>query len=239
MKPLLFVRADPSETFGVAPSAVASGGAEIRIWEAISSEPAPDLAEHSGVVVFGSTYNVEHADEQPFIKEVGALTREAVGAKLPVLGSCFGAQILAWSLGARVEKSDVREVGFEPIRPLAPAASDVLTSHLSDGDPEFQWHMDTFELPEGAVLLVRGDAVENQAFRFGDRAWGIQFHFEIDSAEIELWLDEYAREGDLLAEWGKTTDQVRDERDRYIAGHERRGTQIFRRFVEVCQEAEA
>lgn len=233
------MRADPFETFGVAPSAVSSAGAEVRIWEAISDEPAPDVSDCSGIVMFGSTYNVEHADEQPFIKEIGALASRALEAGVPLLGSCFGAQVLAWTLGSEVKKSAVREVGFEPIRPAPQAAGDRLTSHLRDGDNEFQWHMDTFDLPGGCTRLVSGDDVENQAFRFGDLTWGIQFHFEIDSAEIEMWLDAYAREGDLLADWGKTPDQIRRERDANIAGHESRGKEIFRRFVEVCQEAEA
>ena len=113
MKPILFVRADPFETFGVAPGAVASAGGEVLVWEAISNEPAPPLSGCAGIVTFGSTYNVEHADEQPFISQIGALARDAVSAGVPFLGSCFGAQLLAWTLGAEVKKSDVREVGFE------------------------------------------------------------------------------------------------------------------------------
>src|SRR5205085_1078742 len=134
MKPILFVRADPFETFGVAPGAVASAGGEVLVWEAISNEPAPPLSGCAGIVTFGSTYNVEHADEQPFISQIGALARDAVSAGVPFLGSCFGAQLLAWTLGAEVKKSDVREVGFEPIRPLEAAKEDRLTAHLRDAD---------------------------------------------------------------------------------------------------------
>ena len=59
----------------------------------------------AGVVVFGSSFNVEHADEQPFIKEVRELTREAVDTGVPYLGVCFGAQMLAWSLDAEITKA--------------------------------------------------------------------------------------------------------------------------------------
>ena len=66
-----------------------------------------------GVVLLGSTYNVEHAEQQPFIKEVRELTLEAMDREIPFLGMCFGAQVLAWSLDAEVGKAPNREVGFE------------------------------------------------------------------------------------------------------------------------------
>src|SRR5438093_1495119 len=155
MEPILLVRCDAFETYGVAPSALAAAGATTRIWDAV--DPAaerPDLADASGVVVFGSTSNVEHADERPFIKEVADLTHEAVERGVPFLGLCFGAQILAWALGADVIKARVRELGFEPIRALPAAADDPVLSPYGDGDPVFHWHEDTFQLPEGATLLA-------------------------------------------------------------------------------------
>ena len=106
----------------------------------------------------------------------------------------------------------MREVGFEPIRPTSAASDDLLLSHLRDGDMAFQWHQDTVELPEGAVLLARGDRVPVQAFRVGDRAWGVQFHFEVDREEIDWWVDVYRdKGGDIAREWGKSEAAVRDE----------------------------
>ena len=239
MKPILFVRCDVVDTFGIAPGAVADAGAEIRTWDAI--DPAterPSLDEVGGVVVFGSTYNVEHADEQPFIKEVRELTREAIDRGVPLVGSCFGAQMVAWSLDAGVGKSPVREVGFEPIHMTSAAGDDPLVAHWSDGDMGFQWHMDTFDLPAQARLLAKGDGVPNQAYRVGERTWGIQWHFEIDAAELELWLTEYADAGgDIEREWGKTNEQVRDEAARFMATHERKGRATFRAFVEQVRAA--
>ena len=232
MRPLLFARCDALETFGVAVRAVEDAGAEVRIWDAI--DPAagrPEVGEVDGVVLFGSSYNVEHADEQPFIKELRELTREALERGTPFLGVCFGAQVLAWALDAEVGKAPVREVGFEPIHPTPPAASDPLLSHYEDGDMVFQWHMDTFELPEGAELLATGDGVRNQAYRVNDRTWGVQYHFEIDEAEIGSWLEAFAREADLGPTWGKTNEQVLEESRRYLAEHERKGRETFRRFV--------
>jgi GMP synthase (glutamine-hydrolysing) len=232
MTTILFARCDQADTFGVAPSAVEAAGAAIRVWHAVHPAVArPSLDDVDGVVVFGSTLNVEHADEQPFMKEVSELMREAMARRTPVLGVCFGGQLLAWTLDAEVGKGPVRELGFEPVHPTEDAVHDPLFSHLVDGDLAFQWHMDTFALPESATLLLTGDQVTNQAFRYGDRAWGTQFHFEVDAAEIELWLEEFARHGDLESEWGKTPQQMLDERDRHVRAHEERGREIFTRFT--------
>ena len=238
MKPLLFVRCDRVDTFGIAPSAVEDAGAEVRVWEAIDGSEAPPLDQVGGVVVFGSTYNVEHADEAPFIKLVRDLTGEAIDTGVPVLGSCFGAQMIAWTLDAPVGKAPEREVGFEPIRPTAAAGDDPLLAHWRDGDMGFQWHMDTFELPAGAELLATGDRVRNQAYRVGERTWAIQWHFEIDAAEIELWLTEFSEAGgDIAGDWGKTNEQVRDEAARFVSTHEAKGRETFRAFVEQVRAA--
>jgi GMP synthase (glutamine-hydrolysing) len=238
MTTLLFVRFDDDDTFGVAPAAVEAAGAQIQVWNPSDpSQTRPRLDGVDGIVVFGSVDNVEHADEKPFIKDAADLMHEAVHERTPVLGVCFGGQLLAWALDAPVGKGPVRELGFEEIHPTPAADHDPLFSLLADGDRAFQWHMDTFGLPEGAELLATGDAVANQAFRYGDLAWGTQFHFEVDRAEVELWLDEFSSQGDLEAEWGKPPERVVDEMDRFIAEHETRGREIFERFAHVASSA--
>lgn len=232
MTVILFVRCDKADSFGVAPSAVEAAGAALRVRDAIVEDGLrPALDDVDGVVVFGSTFNMEHADEQPFIKETSDLMREAMDRRIPLLGVCFGGQLLAWTLDAEVGRSAVREVGFEPIHPTQHAVDDVLFSHLMDGDMAFQWHLDTFALPPGAKLLMTGDQVTNQAFRIGDLAWGTQFHLEVNGPEIEYWLEEFRYLGDLETEWGKSPQRVRDESDRHMKEHEDRGREIITRFT--------
>jgi GMP synthase-like glutamine amidotransferase len=238
MKPILFVHCDEVDTFGVAPDAVTAAGAHVQVWDALDRDaPRPDLDQVDGVVLFGSTYNVEHAAQQPFIKEVRELTLDALDQRIPFLGVCFGAQVLAWSLDAHVGKAAAREVGFEPVHLEPEAAGDPLLSHYRDGDMIFEWHMDTFEPPPGAELLATGDRVRHQAFRMGERAWAIQWHLEIDRPELESWLDIFGQEGDLLAEWGKSAEAVRAEADAFMAGHEARGRELFTRFAGVVRES--
>ena len=120
MKPILFVRCDAVDTLGVAPDAMLTSGAEIEVWDSVDPDTSrPDLTDMGGVVLLGSTYNVEHAEEQPFIKEVRELTLEAIDREIPFLGICFGAQVLAWSLDAEIKKAPVARGRFR----AAPARS--------------------------------------------------------------------------------------------------------------------
>jgi GMP synthase (glutamine-hydrolysing) len=232
MSRLLFVRADEFETFGIARASVEDAGAEVTVWEAIAGEPRPGLDGFDGVVMFGSSFNVEHADEQPFIHDLRELTLDSLETGTPFMGICFGAQVLAWSLGAPIVKAPVREVGYVPVRPLPTASADPIVGHYDDGDMVFQWHMDTFELPEAATLLASGDDVANQAYRVGENAWATQWHFEIDRPEIELWTGEVA--DTVEAEWGKSPAQLFAEADIHQRRHEEQGAETFRRFAKVA-----
>jgi len=233
MKPLLFAKADADETFGIATTAVADVGAPIRVWDAIHGEPVPPLDDVSGVVVFGSSNNIDEADEQPFIGQLRAMTLDALDRGTPYLGICFGAQMLAWSLGAAIRRSPVREIGYVPLRPLAAANDDQLLSHYTDGDLVFQWHMDTFDLPADAEPLATGDHVASQAFCLNDRTWATQFHFEIDRPEIDLWIE--AAGPALETEWDTTSARLRTAASAHQARHEEQGAEVFRRFVEVAR----
>ncbi|HJX08094.1 MAG TPA: type 1 glutamine amidotransferase [Actinomycetota bacterium] len=233
MDPLLFAKGDAAETFGIGPTAATDAGANVRVWDAVGGEPAPPLDDVSGVVIFGSSYNIDHASEQPFIDRLRGVTLDALDRGTPFLGICFGAQILAWSLGAEIHKAPVREIGYVPLRPLAAAADDQVLSHYADGDPVFQWHMDTFDLPADAELLARGDDVAAQAYRVGDRTWATQFHLEIDRAEIDLWIDEAGPS--LEADWHTTSERMRTAAAAHQAHHEHLGAEVFRRFVKVAR----
>ena len=237
MKPLLLVRNDGFETYGVAVPSLRSAGAELLLVDAFEGQPLPELSEVAGVVMLGGTVNADQVDRYPFLLEDRTLTREAVEAGVPYLGVCLGAQILARALDRPVLKAARREVGFQPVHPTEAASDDALLSGFTDGDRVFQWHEDTFDLPEGATLLATDDDVPHQAFRVGDLAWGIQFHFEVDGAELEAWLDEADSLMDLEATWGKSSEDIRLEAKEHMAAHEERGREVFRRFADVVRRA--
>ena len=237
MKPVLLVKNDPVETLGVAPRALGGAGAGILLLDAADPRaPRPRLEDVSGVIMFGGTMNVDEVNDHPFLKEDRDLTREALARGVPFLGICLGAQMLARALDVAVVRAPVKEVGFEPLRPTVSAASDPLLSVWADGDMAFQWHQDTMDLPPGAELLAGGDRVDVQAYRVGPCAWATQFHFEIDAAELELWLDAASAEMDLREVWGKSPAQMRAEASLHMAAHEARGTEMFARFARIAMD---
>jgi GMP synthase (glutamine-hydrolysing) len=239
MRPILLVRNDAVDTFGLAVDALRQAGAPTRIWEAIdATAAAPDVDEIAGIVMFGGTMNVDEVDAHPFLKEGRDLTREAIDRGVPYLGLCLGAQMLARALDRPVIRAPVQEIGYEPIHPTVSAAADALVGHYDDGDMVFHWHRDTMELPDGADLLATGEGVLVQAFRARTTAWGLQFHLEIDSHELELWLDEASAVENVKAAWGKSPEEIRAEANRYQRTHERKGREVFRRFADVVGSRE-
>lgn len=241
MKPLLLIKHDAVETCGVAIPTLEAEGIEHLVIEAWDERgPRPGVEDISGVVEFGGGMHVDDDHVLPSLPWERGLTREAVERGLPYLGSCLGAQILARALDASVFKAPWKEIGFTTLRPTAAAARDPILSVYADGDMVFHWHEDTFELPTGAELLASGDVISAQAFRMGESAWGLQFHFELDAPELEIWLADAERGGDdLKAAWGKGAAEIRDEAKRYIAGHEEQGREVFRRFAGLVRRAGA
>jgi GMP synthase (glutamine-hydrolysing) len=236
VKPVLLVRNDRSESFGTAAPSLAMAGLDIVTANLPAGASLPPIDAVSGVVTFGGTVNVDQVENHPFLANVRAYTNQAIDRGVPYLGICLGSQILARSLGVDVAAGQVREVGFELVRPTAKAKEDPLLAFLGTEEMVMQWHEDTHELPEGATLLATSHAIPVQAFRIGDLAWGIQFHLEVDAAELDWWLDIADAAMDVNAVWGKSTARIREEATLHMAAHEERGREIFRRFAEVVRE---
>ncbi|HZD78464.1 MAG TPA: type 1 glutamine amidotransferase [Actinomycetota bacterium] len=237
MEPVLLMRNDRYETFGVAPTALAWAGLDVRTANLIEGASLPRLDEVSGVIAFGGTANVDQVDRFPYLRGARDYTSRALDRGVPYLGICLGAQLLARAAGEEVFAAPVKEVGFEPLRPTGEAKEDPLLSQYVDGDMVFQWHEDTYRLPAGATLLASGDRIDVEAFRVGDRAWGVQFHQELDALELGWWLEIAEAEMDVEATWGKSGDRIRGESARHMPAHEERGRELFRRFAEVVRDA--
>ena len=234
MQPVLCVRNDRDDTLGIAVPALGEHGMPVIRLDAFEAEPRwPGLEEISGLIVFGGEMNVDEIERYPYLLTQRELMRRAVEAGLPVLGICLGAQMLARALHARVYRAPVRELGFKPVRITEVGEADPLLGAFHTGDRVFQWHEDTFDLPDGAELLAAGDDVQVQAFRMGRTAWGVQFHFEVDAEGVDAWLR--VAEPSLERVWKRNADGVREEVRLYLGAQRQRSRQLFKAFARLIE----
>lgn len=148
----------------------------------------PDIKNYDGLIVLGGPMNVDEVESYPYLaKEVSAI-ENALKCDIPILGICLGSQLLAKALGSRVRKNKVKEIGWYDVAPTKAGMKDPLISKFKGTEKIFQWHGDTFEMPETAVLLASSRMCKNQAFRYGEHVYGFQFHLEVDKKMIERWL---------------------------------------------------
>lgn len=192
----------------------------------------PDLAGYDGLIVLGGPMNVDEVERHPHLFTEIRLIEEALQRQIPVLGVCLGAQLIAKALGARVCRSRVREIGWYDIAVTADGHGDCLLKHCHKSEKIFQWHADTFDLPRGAVHLATSATCENQAFRFGDKVYGFQFHLEVDEPMIERWLKVPGNKREL-EEMAGTTDaeKIRAETIHHIGRLKTLSHKIFGEFA--------
>ena len=199
MRKLLVFQHSPREPLGVFDPMLRRAGFRIRYVNfARQPDQQPDVSRYNGLIVLGGPMNVDQVERFPHLTTEIAAIRVALERGIPVLGICLGAQLLAAALGANVRPASVREIGWYPLHPSDAAREDALCRHLGDHQHVFQWHAYTFDLPPGAVHLASTPDCSNQAFRYGDRAYGLQFHLEADEHLIQRWLHvpEYRSEAD-------------------------------------------
>ncbi len=189
MRKVLVFQHVSSEPLGVLDRQLREHGCRIKFVN-FSREPGaqPDVSRYNGLIVLGGPMNTDAIDRYPNLLTEMEAIREAISRGLPVLGICLGAQLIAEALGARVGRNAVKEIGWYAVTPTAEGRKDPLFAHFDGTERIFQWHGDSFELPAGATLLASSERCENQAFRFGDNVYALQFHLEVDTQLIERWI---------------------------------------------------
>jgi GMP synthase-like glutamine amidotransferase len=184
------------------------------------NEPLPDWREFDGVLAMGGPMGAGDDAEHAWLGPEKRLVREAVEAERPFLGVCLGVQLLAAALGARVYDAEQPEIGLLPVELTAEGRDDPLFAGLDERLMSLQWHGDTFDLPSGAVRLAHSPPVPNQAFRAGERAYGVQFHLEVTGEMAREWgeVPAYRRSlAETLGEEGGTA---------FLADVERRADEL-------------
>ena len=237
MRKLLVFQHAPTEPLGVLDPMLRSRGFRIRYVNFARDPRAKlDLERYNGLVVLGGPMNVDQADAYPHLLTEIAAIREALRLQVPVLGICLGAQLLAAALGATVRPNRVREIGWHRLRTAPAASEDRLFRHFAAGQDVFQWHAYTFDTPPGAVHLASTASCEHQAFRFGERAYGLQFHLEADEALIRRWLNVPAYRAELEAEAGaEGVERLLADTHSHVAPALALSERVFHEFLELFE----
>jgi GMP synthase-like glutamine amidotransferase len=186
-RPWLVVQHTPTEGPGLLADVLDEAGAGVIVARLDRGAPLPEPNELTGVLVMGGPMGVHDSAEFPWLRDETTWLTWAVEAGLPVLGVCLGSQLLAAALGAEVTTGDTPEIGIGRVALNTAGRADPVLGPEGDGLPVVHWHGDSFAIPDGAVHLARSDSYPNQAFRYGDRVYGLQFHLEVDDQVAAGW----------------------------------------------------
>jgi GMP synthase (glutamine-hydrolysing) len=198
--------------------------------------PPPRLDGIGAAIVFGAEAQVDQEQAHPWLRPEKQLVRELVDRGTPVLGVCFGSQLLAELAGAVVRRAAEPEIGWHGVELTPDGRTDPLLGFLPETFESLQWHHYEWLLPSGAVALARS-ARCLQAFRLEERpVWGLQFHPEVTESDYGEWLDEWHDDPGAVAT-GLDPEAIRAETASKIAAWNELGRELAARFLDAATEA--
>ena len=231
MTTILSVTHQPDARAGV----FADVGAELVEWMP-SERPPPVLDGVDGVMIFGGGMHVDHEAAHPWLRDEKRLIGELVRRRIPILGVCLGAQLLAEAAGARPRRAARPEIGWHRVEVTPDGEADPLIGPLAPAFEVFEWHSYEAPLPPGGLALASTELCL-QAFRLdGLPVWGVQFHAEVTLAGLERWLDGWEADEDAAAS-GLDPKAIRRESRQKIAAQEELGRSLVRRFMATVEAA--
>lgn len=194
----------------------------------------PDVSGYNALIVLGGPQMPDEDHRYPHLKVEMGCIEQALKQDIPVLGICLGAQLMACTLGAGVRPLDSWEIGWHDLHPTEHAATDPVFRNLERSRPAFQWHGYTFDAPASTVHLARSDSCENQAFRYGSNAYGLQCHLELDERLINRWLNYPEYQADLNAAGrGQDAATIREQTHELIGQSIALSYDMFGQFLDA------
>ena len=178
----------------------------------VGKDHLPDPTRYDAIVVLGGSAHLYDTQKYPYSIQEEAYLHQAIKQGVPYLGMCLGGQLLAKAFGAEVKKLPKYHIGFLEIHFDEAGKNDPLFQGFETYQLAFQWHADCFELPEGAISLAHHSQGFNQAFRYGERAYGLQYHCELTEDLIDLWMHEPGMKKEFIERYGLETYK-KTERD--------------------------
>jgi GMP synthase-like glutamine amidotransferase len=213
---------------------LAERDAEIVTVELDEGGSLPGWQDFDHIIAMGGPMSVNDDDRVPWLAGEKRFIAQAVRAGKAFWGTCLGSQLLAASLGARVYAGARPEIGLLPVLLTPEARNDPLFRDMPAALTTFQWHGDTFDLPSGSVLLASSPMFPNQAFRWGDRAYAVQFHLEVSAGMAREWgeVPEYRDALEKTLGPG-ALDRMVAELEREESAMAGMGRRLFERWLEL------
>ena len=226
---ILVVENYPATDLGLLGRALTEAGATIELSRPHLGEALPKTHEaYDALAVMGGEQSALDDAAYPHLPVLVDLIRTFADADKSVLGICLGSQLLARAYGGANLLGGHREFGWCPIRLLPAGKDDPVLSAAGDCFRIFEWHDDSFTLPDGAVHLATGD-IANQAFRIGRAAYGMQFHFEAGLEVVEGWRARFRAA--IAAKAPDWLDHYENEVRAHAADADRAGLALARAWV--------
>lgn len=199
-----------------------------------SPDEHPSIDKYHGLIILGGYMGVYEAQKYTHIKTELKLIEEALKKDIPILGICLGSQLLAHVLGSEVRRNNEKEIGWYDIHLTEEGQKDPLFSHFQKTEKLFQLHGDTFDIPQSAVHLARSNVCNSQAFRYGNKAYGLQFHLEVDEPMIKRWLENPINQEEILNSNGKFDLQnIQQQTSLYIDHSLKLSRETFLNFINL------
>lgn len=173
----------------------------------------PELKEFDWLIIMGGPMNIYEEDEYSWLKEEKQFIQSAIKDNKLMIGLCLGAQLIADVIGGRVIKNPCKEIGWFPVTFTKEAQNLPQFSFLPEQPVVFEWHGDTFvDLPKETTHLAYNEACRNQAFAYGSRIFGFQFHME-NTWEIISDLMKYCAEELVQDQYIQSKDKITEGRN--------------------------
>ncbi|MEK6555048.1 MAG: type 1 glutamine amidotransferase [Bdellovibrionota bacterium] len=199
MRNVLVLQHVAHEPLGTLHSLLKKSGLRIK-YVNFEREPnaEPKLEGYNGLVILGGPMGAYETNKHPHLKHEMKLIEQAMKKNIPVLGICLGAQLIASTLKADVKRLNEGEVGWHPVHLTPHGHNDPMFKHFKKSETIFQMHGDGFETPSSAEHLAFSEICPGQAFRYGEKTYGLQFHLEVEEAMIHRWLKIHNIPGDKI-----------------------------------------
>jgi len=159
-----------------------------------TADPLPGLAEIDWLIIMGGPMGTYEDKKYPWLTAEKQFIRDSINAGKKVLGICLGAQLIAAVLGAKVYPHIHKEIGWFPLKLTDEGGESKVFKEFPREFLAFHWHGDTFSVPRGVAHLAETVACRNQAFSYGDKVVGLQFHLDVQRENIEQWIKNGAAE---------------------------------------------